>query len=76
MDIKSEIEIKIELFPDYDLSQDYQELCMSRRWPPPTYELAAEEGFPHKRTFSICCTIEITRKLSITCHETDVFACS
>ncbi|RXG52294.1 Interferon-inducible double-stranded RNA-dependent protein kinase activator A-like protein A [Armadillidium vulgare] len=34
-----------------------QELCMSRRWPPPTYELAAEEGFPHERTFSICCTI-------------------
>ncbi|MCL4126969.1 UNVERIFIED_CONTAM: hypothetical protein GTU68_053310 [Idotea baltica] len=34
-----------------------QELCMSRRWPPPTYELTAEEGFPHERTFSICCTI-------------------
>lgn len=34
-----------------------QELCMSRRWPPPTYDLTAEEGFPHERTFSISCSI-------------------
>lgn len=34
-----------------------QELCMSRRWPPPTYELTSEEGFPHERTFGIACTI-------------------
>ena len=34
-----------------------QELCMSRRWPPPTYELTHEEGFPHERTFTIACTI-------------------
>lgn len=34
-----------------------QELCMTRRWPPPTYQLTAEEGFPHERTFSIACTI-------------------
>lgn len=34
-----------------------QELCMSRRWPPPTYDLTAEEGFPHERTFSIACAI-------------------
>lgn len=34
-----------------------QELCMTRRWPPPTYELTSEEGFPHERTFTIACTI-------------------
>ena len=34
-----------------------QELCMSRRWPPPTYELVHEEGQPHERTFTIACCI-------------------
>nr|ACM17808.1 TAR RNA-binding protein 2 isoform 3 [Penaeus chinensis] len=40
-----------------------QELCMARRWPPPTYELTSEEGFPHERTFSIACTIGNTREI-------------
>jgi len=40
-----------------------QELCMARRWPPPTYELTSEEGFPHERTFSICCTIGTTKEI-------------
>jgi len=35
-----------------------QELCMSRRWPPPTYELSHEEGLPHERSFTIHCIIE------------------
>lgn len=34
-----------------------QELSMTRRWPPPTYELVSEDGFPHERTFSMACTI-------------------
>ncbi|KAK3871414.1 hypothetical protein Pmani_017700 [Petrolisthes manimaculis] len=40
-----------------------QELCMARRWPPPTYELTSEEGFPHERTFSIACTIGNTKEI-------------
>lgn len=40
-----------------------QELCMARRWPPPTYELTSEEGFPHERTFSIACTIGNTKEV-------------
>jgi len=35
-----------------------QELCMARRWPPPTYELSHEEGLPHERSFTINCIIE------------------
>lgn len=35
-----------------------QELCMSRRWPPPTYDLSHEEGLPHERSFTINCVIE------------------
>lgn len=35
-----------------------QELCMSRRWPPPVYELSHEEGLPHERMFTIHCIIE------------------
>ena len=34
-----------------------QELCMSRRWPPPTYDLVHEQGQPHERTFTIACCI-------------------
>ena len=36
-----------------------QELCMSRRWPPPVYELSHEEGLPHERMFTIHCVIEV-----------------
>jgi len=35
-----------------------QEVCMSRRWPPPTYDLNHEEGLPHERSFTIHCIIE------------------
>jgi len=35
-----------------------QEMCMSRRWPPPTYDLHHEEGLPHERSFTIHCIIE------------------
>lgn len=38
---------------------------MARRWPPPTYELTSEEGFPHERTFSIACTIGNTREIGV-----------
>jgi len=34
-----------------------QELCMSRRWPPPTYETEYEEGLPHERQFTIACIV-------------------
>ena len=36
-----------------------QELCMSRRWPPPVYDLNHEEGLPHERMFTIHCVIEV-----------------
>lgn len=42
-----------------------QELCMSRHWPPPVYDLAAEEGFPHERTFSISCSIGCHKETGI-----------
>jgi len=35
-----------------------QEMCMSRRWPPPSYDLSHEEGLPHERSFTIHCVIE------------------
>ncbi|XP_054286754.1 interferon-inducible double-stranded RNA-dependent protein kinase activator A homolog isoform X1 [Macrosteles quadrilineatus] len=34
-----------------------QELCMSRRWPPPTYQTEHEEGLPHERQFTIACVV-------------------
>lgn len=34
-----------------------QELCMSRRWPPPAYETEFEEGLPHERQFTISCVV-------------------
>ncbi|XP_075237127.1 protein Loquacious-like isoform X4 [Lycorma delicatula] len=34
-----------------------QELCMSRRWPPPSYETEHEEGLPHERQFTIACIV-------------------
>ncbi|XP_005188137.1 interferon-inducible double-stranded RNA-dependent protein kinase activator A homolog B isoform X1 [Musca domestica] len=34
-----------------------QEMCMSRRWPPPNYETETEVGLPHERLFTIACTI-------------------
>ncbi|XP_017855420.1 interferon-inducible double-stranded RNA-dependent protein kinase activator A homolog isoform X2 [Drosophila busckii] len=34
-----------------------QEMCMQRRWPPPTYETETEVGLPHERLFTIACTI-------------------
>lgn len=34
-----------------------QEMCMSRRWPPPTYDLSNEEGLPHERSFTLHCII-------------------
>ncbi|XP_046389570.1 interferon-inducible double-stranded RNA-dependent protein kinase activator A homolog [Ischnura elegans] len=32
-----------------------QEMCMGRRWTPPTYELTCEKGLPHERQFTIAC---------------------
>lgn len=34
-----------------------QEMCMSRRWPPPSYEMEHEEGLPHERQFTIACKV-------------------
>ena len=42
-----------------------QEVCMSRRWPPPVYELSHEEGLPHERMFTIHCVIEVGIKKQI-----------
>jgi len=40
-----------------------QELCMNRRWPPPTYELESENGSPHERVFSLACTIATYKEI-------------
>ncbi|KAF7265064.1 hypothetical protein GWI33_021598 [Rhynchophorus ferrugineus] len=34
-----------------------QEMCMSKRWPPPFYEMEHEEGLPHERQFTIACQV-------------------
>ncbi|XP_065155991.1 RISC-loading complex subunit tarbp2 isoform X1 [Atheta coriaria] len=34
-----------------------QEMCMSRRWPPPFYDMEHEEGLPHERQFTIACSV-------------------
>lgn len=34
-----------------------QELCMARRWPPPSYETEMEVGLPHERQFTIACVV-------------------
>ncbi|XP_059488358.1 interferon-inducible double-stranded RNA-dependent protein kinase activator A homolog isoform X3 [Neocloeon triangulifer] len=34
-----------------------QEMCMSRRWPPPVYDLKSEKGLPHERLFTIACCV-------------------
>lgn len=34
-----------------------QEMCMSRHWPPPCYEMVNEEGLPHERLFTIACVV-------------------
>lgn len=40
-----------------------QEMCMSRRWPPPLYEMESEEGLPHERQFTIACEVFKHREL-------------
>eukprot|EP00088_Acartia_fossae_P070624 TRINITY_DN9525_c0_g1_i1.p1 TRINITY_DN9525_c0_g1~~TRINITY_DN9525_c0_g1_i1.p1 ORF type:complete len:363 (+),score=95.44 TRINITY_DN9525_c0_g1_i1:44-1132(+) len=60
-----------DVFSPYDDGIDgnpvgvLQELCMSRRWPPPTYDLSEEEGLPHERSFIICCVIGKHRETGI-----------
>ncbi|XP_044755761.1 interferon-inducible double-stranded RNA-dependent protein kinase activator A homolog isoform X3 [Coccinella septempunctata] len=34
-----------------------QEMCMSKRWPPPYYKMEHEEGLPHERQFTIACQV-------------------
>lgn len=34
-----------------------QEFCMSRHWPPPSYEVEIEVGLPHERMFTIACIV-------------------
>lgn len=34
-----------------------QEFCMSKHWPPPTYEVEVEVGLPHERQFTIGCIV-------------------
>lgn len=40
-----------------------QELCMARRWPPPTYETELEVGLPHERQFTIACVVLKNREI-------------
>ncbi|XP_066248030.1 protein Loquacious-like isoform X1 [Euwallacea similis] len=40
-----------------------QEMCMSRRWPPPLYEMEHEEGLPHERQFTIACQVLKLREI-------------
>ncbi|XP_030376859.1 interferon-inducible double-stranded RNA-dependent protein kinase activator A homolog isoform X2 [Scaptodrosophila lebanonensis] len=40
-----------------------QEMCMQRRWPPPSYETETEVGLPHERLFTIACTIVNNREV-------------
>lgn len=35
-----------------------QEFCMSRRWPPPSYNVVEEQGLPHERMFTMACTVK------------------
>lgn len=35
-----------------------QEFCMSRRWPPPSYDVVEEEGLPHERMFTMACIVK------------------
>jgi RISC-loading complex subunit TARBP2 len=39
-----------------------QELCMSKHWPPPTYETEMEVGLPHERQFTIACVGKLKNK--------------
>jgi RISC-loading complex subunit TARBP2 len=34
-----------------------QEFCMSKHWPPPSYEVEVEVGLPHERQFTIGCLV-------------------
>ncbi|XP_063228322.1 interferon-inducible double-stranded RNA-dependent protein kinase activator A homolog isoform X1 [Bacillus rossius redtenbacheri] len=62
-------EMKNEIVSPYDDKipgnpiGNLQEMCMSRRWPPPSYELVNEEGLPHERLFTIACTVFKQREL-------------
>ncbi|XP_021936445.1 RISC-loading complex subunit tarbp2 isoform X2 [Zootermopsis nevadensis] len=56
-------EVKTEIISPYDDKIPgnpigaLQEMCMSRRWPPPGYEMVNEEGLPHERLFTISCVV-------------------
>ncbi|XP_049778536.1 RISC-loading complex subunit tarbp2 isoform X2 [Schistocerca cancellata] len=56
-------EVKTEILSPYDNKipgnpiGSLQEMCMSRRWPPPNYEMVHEEGLPHERLFTIACYV-------------------
>ncbi|XP_030761627.1 interferon-inducible double-stranded RNA-dependent protein kinase activator A homolog B-like isoform X2 [Sitophilus oryzae] len=34
-----------------------QEMCMSKRWPPPFYNKENEKGLPHEREFTVSCQV-------------------
>jgi dsRNA-specific ribonuclease len=34
-----------------------QEMCLSRHWAYPSYEMVNEEGLPHERLFTIACVV-------------------
>ncbi|KAJ9593610.1 hypothetical protein L9F63_014849, partial [Diploptera punctata] len=56
-------DVKTEIISPYDDPipgnpiGSLQEMCMSRRWPPPSYDMVSEEGLPHERLFTISCAV-------------------
>uniref|UniRef100_A0A182SZU0 DRBM domain-containing protein n=1 Tax=Anopheles maculatus TaxID=74869 RepID=A0A182SZU0_9DIPT len=50
-------EVNIEEEPTGNPIGWLQEMCMARRWPPPTYETETEQGLPHERQFTIACVV-------------------
>lgn len=42
-----------------------QELCKSKNWPPPSYEMEVEVGLPHEREFTIGCLVLKHRKVGV-----------
>jgi RISC-loading complex subunit TARBP2 len=44
-------------FVEHNIEISPKETCMTRRWPPPTYETELEVGLPHERQFTIACVV-------------------
>ncbi|KAF5271005.1 hypothetical protein FQR65_LT05355 [Abscondita terminalis] len=62
-DVATVGDIRIQVVSSYDDKamgnpiRRLQEICMSRRWPFPSYTIVHEEGMPHEREFTIACEV-------------------